>query len=336
MDRKAEPNSAVELAPEDARAIDALIGARALGPRLASAKQVGQIDEQRAKCAESLMRLIGQCPAADPPDDLVRRTLGRIRRYEEVDPDVMRLRAHRRGFDTPVRMKEILAVAAMLVIGASVILPVLAKTRHEALRVACRARISAVGKAFVQYAADNLGTMPRGRVEPGSNWYHVGWTRYDWQSVKANSANLYVLARGRYVEPSTLACPANPDASQTMTADARDWPTAAAVSYSYQNQFGERTGRLKNTPRMAILADKNPRFEIRRGMVLTYDKSLRMSASSDMHNRRGQNVLFADGSVIWYISPRMPNGDHIWLADGVDDYEGNEVPSRQNDAFLVP
>lgn len=335
MQQQSESNSVIGLTPEDGKAVDALIESRTLGPRLASPDSPVAADPQRAEAVASLLALIGRCAAADPSDDLVRRTLGRIRQHQAVDPDVARLHAQGRGVDTPIRIREILAVAAMLVIGASVILPVLAKTRGDAMRVACRANMATVGKAFAQYAADYAGTMPRGRIVPNSNWYHVGWTRYDWQAIKANSANLYILARGRYVEPATLACSANEAAPRVMTADLRDWPTASAVSYSYQNQFGPRAARLNDAPRMAILADKNPRFKIHDGMTLTYHKSMPMGLSSQTHGRFGQNVLFADGSAVWYHSPRMANGDHIWVADGVEDYQGNET-SRRGDAFLVP
>ena len=336
MQRESESNSVMGLTPEDGKAVDALIESQALGPRLSSPDEAGAADPQRAEAVASVLRLIGRCPAADPPDDLVRRTLGRIRQHQAVDPDVARLHAQGRGVDTPIRIREILAVAAMLVIGASVILPVLAKTRGDAMRVACRANMATVGKAFAQYAADYAGAMPRGRIVPDSNWYHVGWTRFDWQPIKANSANLYLLARGRYVEPATLACPANESAPRIMTADLRDWPTASAVSYSYQNQFRPRAAQLAKFPRMALLADKNPRFETHDGMTLTYHKSMPMSLSSQTHGRFGQNVLFADGSALWYLMPSLANGDNIWVADGIEDYEGNETPSREDDVFLVP
>jgi len=336
MQRKSESNSVIGLTPEDGKAVDALIEFRALGPRLASPDALGTADLKSVDAVASIFDLLELSVAADPPDDLVRRTLGRIRQHQAVDPDVAKLHAQGRGVDTPIRLREILAVAAMLVIGASVILPMLAKTRSDAMRVACRANMATVSKAFAQYAADYAGMMPRGRIVPDSNWYHVGWTRYEWQPIKANSANLYLLVRGRYVEPDTLACPANEAAPRVMTADVRDWPTASAVSYSYQNQFAPTSIRLSDDPRMAILADKNPRFETSDGMTLTYRKSMPMALSSQTHGRFGQNVLSAGGGVLWLLYPRMANGDHIFVADGVEDYQGNETPSGRGDAFLVP
>ena len=326
----------IELAPEDGHAIDALIESRAMGPRLASSLARPPVEPDRAASAAWWMSLIDEWPADEAPDHLVRGTLQRLRRHHSTDLDVVRLRGHQRGLDMPVRMREIMAVAAMLIVGVSLALPILARTRHEAMRVACRAQLATVGKAFAQYAGDYLGTMPRRSVVPNSSWYHVGWTLSDSKPVRSNSANLYLLARYHYVEPSTLACPAKDRLDQVMTAEMRDWQTMADVSYSYHNQFAARASRLEREPHMAILADKNPRFVVHNGTNFAHLTALPESTASLTHHSRGQNVLFADGGVRWCTTSIMPNGDNIWLAEGVDVYKGTEIPSRDDDAFLVP
>ncbi len=206
------------------------------------------------------------------------------------------------------------------------------------MRIACEANLAASGRAFGQYAADYLDVMPRGRIEQGSPWYRVGYTYSDILPVRSNSANLYMLARMRYVDPTTLSCPENAHAPRHMTADMYDWSRPDAVSYSYQNQFAARASRMSEYPNMAMMADKNPRFNIRPedGMKLYYLSVLPDSTVSSMHTMRGQNVLYADGSVWWATHPIMPNGDNIWLADGIDSYNGTETPSAADDAFLVP
>jgi hypothetical protein len=327
----------VELAPQDARALDAFIESRSLGPRLTSTGPLPEIEPERAERIDALMELIGQCPVADAPDDLVRGTLQRIKRRRSMDMDATRLRGHGRGVGMPVRLREIMAVAAMLIVGVSLVLPVLARTRHEALRIACQARLGIVGKAFTQYAANNNGHLPRRYAAPNSRWFNVGWTLSEDGPAKANSANLYLLARGRYVDPATLACPARQGPQQHMTAEMHDWPTLEAVPYSYQNQYAAQASRLENLrPHMAVLADKNPRFVVRNGVNLQHVERMPMHASSRSHRRQGQNVLFVDGAVKWCSSPIMPDGDNIWLARGIDRYDGTEVPTGPNDAFLVP
>lgn len=337
MSPRSDPNpKRVELAPEDAAALDALIESRALGPRPVSPALRSEVDADRADAVASWMSLLDQCPAAEAPDDLVRGTLRRVTRHHSMDLDAARLRIQGRGVGMPARLREIMAVAAMLIVGVSLVLPVLARTRHESMRVACQARLATVGRAFAQYASDHLGNMPRRHFVEDSRWFNVGWTRTEEDPVKANSANLYLLARLRYVEPATLACPAKDRPAHVMTAEMHDWPSMDDVSYSYHNQYAPRATRLGRRPHLAVLADKNPRFVIRNGVNLMHLETMPEHSASLSHKRRGQNVLFADGGVKWCVSPVMPNGDNIWLARGVSYYDGTEIPSGDDDAFLVP
>jgi hypothetical protein len=283
--------------------------------------------------------LLDQAPAPDPSDDLVKRTLHRVIAAQSIDLDIVRTHhVGRSGPGLPVRLSEIVAVAAMVLIGVSLALPVLARHRAESMRIACEANLAASGRAFGQYAADYLDVMPRGRIEQGSPWYRVGYTYNDILPVRSNSANLYMLARMRYVDPTTLGCPENAHAPRHMTADMYDWSRPDDVSYSYQNQFGHRATRMSQYPNLAMMADKNPRFNIRAedGMKLYYLSVLPDSTVSSMHTMRGQNVLYADGSVWWSTHPIMPNGDNIWLASGISSYNGTETPAALDDAFLVP
>jgi hypothetical protein len=333
------PGNPPRLRPADAAALDALIERQAVGPRLAGDRPVDPVDVEAARRVEQLGRLLDQVPAIDPPDDLVKRTMHRVIAAQSIDLDLVRTHhGVRSGPGLPVRLSEIVAVAAMVLIGVSLALPVLAHHRAESMRIACEANLAATGRAFGQYAAGYLDVLPRGRIEPGSPWYRVGYTYSDILPVKSNSANLYMLARMRYVDPSTLGCPENAHAPRSMTADRYDWSHPDEVSYSYQNQFASRSTRTSEHPHMAIMADKNPRFRIRseNGMKLYYLGVLPDSTVSGTHTMRGQNVLYADGSVWWTTHSVMPDGDNIWLANGVADYNGTETPSAADDSFLVP
>ena len=288
------------------------------------------------------MRLIGSAPALDPPEDLIKKTMHRVIAARSIDLDVSRMHSSKRGPAFPVRLGEMIAVAAMVLIGVSLAIPVLTNTREEAMRLACQSNLSTAGRAFFQYASDNIGNMPRGLIAPNSTWYNIGHTTNDIQPVKSNSANLYLIARNRYIDPSNLVCPSYTYAAKGMTADMYDWPDAQSVSYSYQNQFAKDPLKIQNSPRMVVLADRNPRFNIANGtrQRLIYLNRKPDSAPSLNHTDHGQNVLFADGSAWWANHPVMDTGmlssDNIWLADGVEEYNGNETPSSANDVFLVP
>ena len=93
-----------------------------------------------------------------------------------------------------------------------------------------------------------------------------------------------------------------------------------------------------------LFADLNPIAE-RLPSDYSAPFKLRMSrdllaANSRNHNRRGQNVLFYDGSVEFARRRRTSvSEDDIYalsnMADGVE-VRGCEVPSCETDAFLAP
>lgn len=328
--------SGYQLHAEDAAALDAIIEAQAWTPRLAADTQSVAVDPSRLERVSDVLMVIGSAPVGEPSDDLVRRTLHRVVTVRSVDLDVARMQPLR-GPAVPVRLSEIVAVAAMVIIAVSLALPVLVRTQQEARRVACESNLGAAGHAMALYGADHLSAMPRGNIELNSDWYRIGMTRAAFEPVKSNSANLYLLARHHYIDPHALACPENPHAPRGLSDKDFDWPSPEAVSYSYQNQFANRVTRLVRVPRMAVLADKNPRFAIMPdGTKLMFLRSVPDTSASLTHRLRGQNVLFGDGSVWWSVHPLMPNGDNIWLIQGVEDYQGNETPQRYDDAFLVP
>eukprot|EP01025_Chloroclados_australasicus_P052924 TRINITY_DN61896_c0_g1_i1.p4 TRINITY_DN61896_c0_g1~~TRINITY_DN61896_c0_g1_i1.p4 ORF type:complete len:101 (+),score=21.64 TRINITY_DN61896_c0_g1_i1:58-360(+) len=87
--------------------------------------------------------------------------------------------------------------------------------------------------------AGNYGALPQASASlAGNPWWEVGEN-----PAHSNSANLFTLARDRFVELAQLASPTNPQAPTSVTGeDATDWGSLDEVSYSYLNMFG-RGGR---------------------------------------------------------------------------------------------
>jgi hypothetical protein len=90
-----------------------------------------------------------------------------------------------------------------------------------------------------------------------------------------------------------------------------------------------------------MMADLNPLFE---NLPENYSGPLHLkiniellSRNSINHNRRGQNVLFSDGSTR-FVKNRLlgTEQDDIFTLRSTELYEGNEVPSCETDAFLAP
>lgn len=328
------------LCPADGEALDALLESRAAAGgsdlRLAGSAESQELAQRKAKVGQ-LLGVLARCPAEAPPADLRQRTLERIalaRQRERFNEQIGALSAPTPAF----RWGELITVAAMLMIGTSLLWPMLSRTRAEARRVACATNLAAAGMGLGNYAADFGNVLPRGQVKPGSAWNQVGQSA-ERGPVQSNSAHAYLLVRQGFVTANSLACPENPYAPARMSPLTIDWPSAAAVSYSYQNQYRAEATRIDRAPRLAVFADKNPLFAAvnPNGSAVRYQPDESPTSASQFHRRLGgQNILDASGTVFWTLKPMIHGGDNIWLATGVEEYKGTETPAQSDDSFLVP
>lgn len=332
------------LCPEDAAVLDALLEARAAG------SDTGPLPPGSAERAKRLRDLLGLLDHADDRhdeqitdehlDDLTARTLEAVneqRQRQRFAQQVAIFAEPRRTMG--VGWRQVMTAAAVFLIGLSLLLPVLNKVDADAKRAQCASNLQAVGAGFGSFAEQHNGQMPRyDRQAPA--WWRVGQGDAQ-RPVASNSANLYLLVRGGFVQADLLNCPANehaPDRGE-MTAQDFDYPNHQAVSFSYQNQSGQPI-RFDQVAAVAILADKNPLFVIKPGRFATR-VDLTTAAPSVVHGKRGQNVLVGNGSVTWTVRPFMAGADggeadNIWTLRGVTTYTGDETPDDPRDSFLVP
>lgn len=325
------PWHTIRLSDEDARRLDALLGESSDSP---------PDDEARTERLRELLRLLEQSPAGDPDPQLTQRTLERIREAENQQRLTEQVQMLSRSGPGPgLSLRQVGTVAAVLLIGVSLLLPALDHSRQIARQIACQANLHESSAAMNQYAAAHAGKMPRGKVEPGSVWWNVGQNNSENQPSHSNSAHLFLLIKRGYAAPHELTCPSNPHAHpERVDENAHDWPSAQAVSYSYQNQYTAKPIKLDRHPGLAVLADKNPLFVVRTGRV-THDAQRPMASPSRLHRNQGQNVLTADGVVRWTVRPtiRQQRGeDNFWVVQGITHYQGTETPQQPDDSFLVP
>lgn len=329
----------VRLSRSDAALWDALFEGR----NRAQAESSSDVTMQ-AERLRRLMSLLDACPVENPSADLVQRTLSRIQQQEDRRRFAMQVDALVTP-DPAFRWRELSAVAAVLMIGFAVMWPVLSQARQDARRIACQQNLGVAGQGLSRYAADHAGMMPRyagSSSASSASWAGVGYQGHasdlNAPVVQSNPAHLYILVRKGYVSPSDLACPDNACAPQRMTAGMRDWPNAAAVSYSYQNQLTPKALRLDTHPQMVVLADKNPLFSasLSDPRLVVYRPDLLPSSATVFHQQSGQNMLSGNGQVRWSNRPVTLNGDNIWTAVGVEHYTGTESPTHEADSFLVP
>ncbi len=325
------------LCPQDAAVLDAFLANRAAG--LASGPMPPDSAERMAKLME-LMSVLDACPVEEPATDILKNTLARVdaeRNRRQFAEQVAMLAEPRRTLG--VHWGQIASAAAVFLIGASLLMPVLERNRDDAYRAVGASNLQMAGKGFEKYAAEHRGVMPKYHTAPNSSWWNVG--DVNGKYAQSNSAHLYKLIRQQYLQPEQLADPANPHARpEDMSAKDYDWKAPEQVSYSYQNQHGRPEIRLNDQPYLVILANKNPMFVPYNGKVV-HDRSVSPLSASRMYDGRGQNMLTADGHVTWSASPQVVNPrtgqtDNIYAAQGVEDYTGKETPAAPDDAFLVP
>lgn len=280
----------------------------------------------------SAMSLVGEI---EPPENLVSRTLARIRQHQQTNALLAREQlAVRRGRPTFL-LRELAAVAAILVLMLGVFSIWQRQARREHLAGLCRSQVGQIGTGLLTYANANDGFLP------AADLAQHRWLPKAGMPAVSNSCGLFRLVVDDFVSPSVFKCPAleaegGSKAGFALQPGMSDFPGAGDINYSYQHTLGgRRLSRQVLAPvaeSMAILADSTPVFaggQFRRDRV--------GAAASDNHDRTGQNVLYLDMHVAWAERPAVGvGGDNIFLAEGIFDYDGDEEPASDIDTFLLP
>lgn len=322
-----------ELSGSDAEALDAWVLAGFDTERVPAALR------DRARAHEALAGLVRDSagPVSSPFEraHLIQRTMDRIEQAAPLGAES--------DFTIPVRnrLADFLSVAAVLLIAASILWPVMSTVRAGARQAACASNIRGVAHAMGAYTQDNDEMLPMFAAGFGGNtWWNVGR-----DPRQSNSANLYTLAREQYAPLAELACPGNPQAiTAPRSAQARDWSSLEEVSYSYRIMARPERELWGQPSRLVVVSDRSPVvLRAVRGQVV-YPLE-----SSPNHRRQGQHVLTADGSAAWIDSPVLESGDNIWLPKpiemlidlaarrhGIDPISGTEAPADRQDSFVGP
>lgn len=290
----------------------------------------------RAQQHQNLASLT-QCPIdAEADDGLIERTIELARQSSQTESFVA---ADYRP--TPSwSMRDLVSLAAMLLLASAVILPVLSNVRSNATQLACFNNLAAVGNAVGVYAGANRSSLPVATAGFSGTWINVGG-----KPEESNSANLYTLVRKGYTPLDKLACPGNPQSpTHERTPGAYDWRNIDEISYSYSIMAGRgmTLSQPGRTTKLVIATDRSPVIlRVVRGEAIVPE------ANSPNHRGQGQHALFADGSSAWLGSPVLESGDNIWLPRPIEQairearsrlglIKGDEVPQSVNDAFVGP
>jgi hypothetical protein len=305
-----------------------------------SAQQVDVVHQPRAEKLEQLGSLLTAGTAANSNrEQLVESTLAGIQAHIDAEESSMRLEP-RGGFQLPGRWADLVSVAAMLLLAASVILPIMSGMRSMNQRTICMDNMGSTANAFGLYVGENRDMLPMATAGFGTTWMDVGTT-----PDRSNSSNLYTLIRNQFVGLDDLACPTNPNAA-TGDADpnAWDWNSIEELSYSYRimPRGGMRATTTESPVRVVLLADRSPVILRVKAM-----QAIRPEENSPNHEQTGQHMLMLDGSSHWSQTPVLEARDNIWLPRPIESVihlarekhgiiTGNEVPAGPTDAFVGP
>ena len=271
--------------------------------------------------------------APAPTDQLVSKTLEAVAdlRQQEKNLTLVELQSQAPVSRATFSLKELIAIAACLLLAIGILFPAFNKAAQAANRSKCAAFQGQIGSALQSFALNNNGLFP------SSNQKKFNWlTHSNDRLLKpvSNSRNLYKLIAEKYVpNPQVFLCPAvggvtfNPEQNQA------DFKKSTHVNFSYAFNSADspiRFSNSKNSDKRIVLADSSP-------IVFNGSSAdLNNNIVSANHNFDGQNVLFLDGHTKWQAASSLQTNDNIFQAGQIENYVGTEKPENDSDTFLLP
>ncbi len=287
---------------------------------------------------------------SDPcPDELAERTVWRLNNVARSSQLQLRqLLADEQSRQVSAKSRfwrnfgEIAAAAAVILLVVGVSIAPLRFLRHKSWQYRCQAQLGRIWQGMDHYSRDHDGKFPAVATTAGSPWWKVG---YQGEENYSNTRHIWLLVKGDYVDAADFMCPGNKKARMVRLEPSEvknynDFPDRRYVTYSFRIMYPERK-KGHTASQKVLMSDVNPLFE---NLPQNYSKPLNiqlnkalLTLNSINHNRRGQNVLFGDGSVKFVKMRRIGiAADDIFTLKDIRVYQGSEVPSCETDAFLAP
>jgi hypothetical protein len=268
-------------------------------------------------------------PEFEPPASLTAETMQRIARHRRTEALIAQAELAPRPASPTFTWREGAAVAAAVLLMASIFVPSMQRARDNALARQCLGQTGQLGSAMTAYANENDGYFPAAQ---GSAW----WLNSGQGPAVSNSSAMFKLVKDGMADPGLFQCPAGSGGSFVVTSGMTDFPSPRFVGYDYQHSVGGSAIRRSDPAyagyetEMAILADSNPLFVGGRSCT-------EPPRASHNHDGQGQSVLYLDGHAQWSTTAAAGvAGDNIYLADKITEYRGNETPASPIDSFLLP
>lgn len=330
----------------DPRVLDLHLGVLSSDEQAAAHESIAS-DAALAGQHESLSRVfaaLGAIDASAPPADLAARCLLRVR---AAGPAPRATRAAERLTRAVERqelrilrlasLREVVAVAAMIVLAIGLGMPGLMHLRERGQRVACAYNLAQIGTGIQQYASTFNASLPFAGWSDASSWRPTGAPGV---IAMPNRRHVFPLLQRAYVaDPSVFVCPGQLGVPLAREAARRssDFVDDRNVTYAYQNMAGVRP-TTNDDPALPIMSDANPLFADGVPLLDAARGAWRDAGAmnSRAHRGGGQNLLVLSGHVRWATTPDAGvHNDNIWTLRGVSDYTGREGPLAATDSHLL-
>lgn len=325
--------------------LDFHLGQLPIEERAAVGRQLAE-DTPSARQSKHLadtLRLLDSYKVPPAGERLIQRTLERV---AQAGPPA-RLRYHppakaKRagapavGRRTIFSLRDLVAVAASIVLILGIFSPTLSRARAMAHRTMCANRLASLGQGLSSYAQAFDGYLP---TAASALWRTpaVQPTPASARPSPRQRAHLYVLVNTRHaMRPKDFLCPANRHA-QPMAIHHPDqrtnFPLISNCNYSYQDPSGTRLS-IEQYPQFPVLADENPYLLLAPRLIGSWPGD----NSRNHPQAAGQNVLRLNGSVRWQDSPwcGVDSRDNIWQHGQWTALEPLDAPAEEPDAYLFP
>ena len=321
--------------------------------RTAEAEALISSNQEAAEINSKLKSALAPLDSIEPepcPDSLTEATIGRLNnlaRAGQLQLEKLLATEQSRTVATSkhfwLKFAKVTAAAAVILIAVGVWFAPLQFARAKIQQAQCRGQLGRIFKGIGQYIADHDEKMPEVPRAEGAPWWKVA---YPGEENHSNTRCVWLLVKLNYVKPAKFVCPGWRQGgvlryTALQVEKYNDFPEREHMTYSCQvkcpNTSNKKMCRI-------IMADLNPLSErlpkdCSESLSLRIDEAL-MALNSINHNRRGQNVLFGDGSAKFMKVRRIGTAqDDIYTLQEMScgcEVRGYETPSCEEDIFLAP